>query len=73
MAGYQWCGNGCPPSDRLVKEQEVRTVDQGSGDRHALFLAAADLPRFLVGTVLHRDQGQHPVDLVVDLVPANTP
>ena len=50
----------------FVEQQDLRLVDQGPGDGHALFLAAADLVRLLVRLVLHLDQGQHAVHLAID-------
>jgi hypothetical protein len=46
----------------LIEEEELRFVDKGTSDRHALFLTTTDLPRFFPGVIVELGQIEHAVD-----------
>ena len=52
--------------ERLVEEQHVRVVDEGTGDRDTLFLTAADLLRLLRCLIFQLGQRQQSRHLFVD-------
>jgi len=45
-------------AERLIEEEDLRPVDERAGERHALLLAAGELPRVAVGLLLEPDQAQ---------------
>ena len=48
----------------LVGQDDFRLVDERAGDRHALTLAARELPDSLVHVLRHADAVEHPEDLL---------
>src|SRR5215472_3358862 len=47
----QTARRGIEISRWLVREQQFRSTDKGAGDRHALLLAARELPRIMGQTI----------------------
>ena len=51
----------------LVQQQQLRTLGQAAGQRHALLLAARELVRFAFGKRSELHQAQHTLDAFTDL------
>src|SRR5690606_17801602 len=48
-------GSGIEGTRRLVGQQDLRVVDEGTGDGHALLLPARELARMMIQTVFEPD------------------
>ena len=55
-------------AERLVEQEHLGLVDEGPGQRDPLLLAAGELGRLLAPLCLELDQGQHLVDLPLDVL-----
>ena len=56
--------------ERLVEQQQLRPLDQGPGQRHALPLAAGELVGLALGHAAEPDHGDRLLDPGADLGPA---